>query len=283
MNISKQLLLLNIFLFPLVAHSYSAQSTKKINEIYFLENIRGISVNELSNMLYFNDEANIADIEKDYSALLTKEQLIIFNLISVNNNVPNYWRTLHSVESKQGAIMYRPRNRSKSCSRTKGPCGHHQLTVRALRDIGCKGARCKKDRENYSKSLQMSKKLLRLNEKRLQMEGLDNLPEYQKYLIHQQGAAGISAIITASLGNRHLSRKIARNMANNSPYSYKSLKKMGSKRAAKVFLSFWKSRWEHEKRLVSLGHKQKNKNYLFSQYEVQYVLNEILGNEKLYQ
>lgn len=90
-------------------------------------------------------------------------------------NQIGYWQTVHSIESKQGKLLYRPRNKSRNCTYTTGPCGHHQLTVRALKDIGCKSLQCRKDRLDYNKSLSLSKKLLVLNEKRLKKMELQNL------------------------------------------------------------------------------------------------------------
>ena len=162
-----------------------------------------------------------------------------------------YWDTVHSIESKQGKLLYRPRNKSRSCTYTTAPCGHHQLTVQALKDIGCNSIQCRKDRLNYSKSLKMSKKLLALNEKRLKKNGYQNLEDYQKYLIHQQGASGIKVILGATKGTKLLNKNIKKNMANNSPYSYRQLTRMGSRLAANIFLSHWKSKWEKEKQLVA--------------------------------
>lgn len=194
----------------------------------------------------------------------------------VSNSSSDYWKTVHAVESRQGLLLYRPSNKSRNCNRTRGACGHHQLTVNALKDIGCHSKQCKIDREDYSKSLQMSKKLLQLNEKRLLAGGYGDLPEYQKYLIHQQGAAGIKAIISAYKGTRTLSNKIKRNMANNCPYSYKTLKNMGSKRAANLFMNYWKNKWQKEKRLVSLDRKKQTKakkQILLTSYNFHSVLN----------
>ena len=146
--------------------------------------------------------------------------------------------------------MFRPKNKSRNCNQTSGPCGHHQLTVQALKDIGCNSMQCRKDRLNYDKSLKLSKKLLVLNEKRLRKNGITKLTGYKKYLIHQQGANGIKNIIAATQGKKVLSKKIKKNMANNSPYSYRQLKKMGSKAAAKRFMQHWENKWVSEKRLI---------------------------------
>lgn len=158
----------------------------------------------------------------------------------------NYWDLVYSIESKQGRLLYRPRNKSKNCTWTTGPCGHHQLTVKALKDIGCNSMQCRKDRLIFSKSLAMSKKLLALNEKRLKKHGVDELDDYQRYLIHQQGATGIKNILAATTGKKTLSKNIKRNMANNSPYSYSEFKKMGSQLAAVTFMNHWKEKWEKE-------------------------------------
>jgi len=175
-----------------------------------------------------------------------------------------YWDTVHSIESKQGKLLYRPRNKSRSCTYTTSPCGHHQLTAQALKDIGCKSIQCRKDRLNYSKSLAMSKKLLAKNEKRLKKNGYENLEDYQRYLIHQQGATGIKVILGATKGEKLLNKTIKKNMANNSPYSYRQLNRMGSRLAANIFLSHWKSKWEKEKQLVAgvtLASNQTSKDY----------------------
>ena len=162
-----------------------------------------------------------------------------------------YWQTVHSIESKQGKLLYRPKNKPRSCAYTTSPCGHHQLTVQALKDIGCTSLQCRKDRLHYEKSLEMSKIFLALNEKRLKKYGYTKLPEYQRYLIHQQGASGIKTILAATKGEKLLNKSIKNNMAGNSPYTYKQLKRMGSKLAAMKFIQHWKQKWENEKRLVA--------------------------------
>ena len=172
------------------------------------------------------------------------------NTSSPELNLIGYWQTVHSIESKQGKLMYRPRNKSRSCTYTSGPCGHHQLTVKALKDICCHSKQCRKDRLDYDKSLKLSKKLLALNQKRLKKNGISKLEDYQKYLIHQQGANGIKNIIAATKGEKELSKNIKKNMANNSPYSYKQLKRMGSKVAAKRFMQHWENKWTSEKYLI---------------------------------
>ena len=122
--------------------------------------------------------------------------------------------------------------------------------MNALNDVGCKSLQCRKDRLDYNKSLELSKKLLVLNQRRLKKNGLSKLKDYEKYLIHQQGANGIKSIIAATHGKQQLSKKIKKNMANNSPYSLNQFNKMGSKTAAKKFLHYWKKKWLSEKRLI---------------------------------
>ena len=198
---------------------------------------------------------------------------------------PSFWTTLYSIESKQGRLLYRPSNQSKNCKTTSAPCGHHQLSLQALKDISCTSKKCMSDREDFKKSLAMSKKLQAINDKRLAKAGLTRLPEYQEYLIHQQGAAGLKIILAASQGRKVLNRNIKRNMAGNSPYSYKQLKKLGSKLAAKKFLQHWEKKWQNEKKLVissSVSNKNtetvikpesKIKPPLFNDYELQIALN----------
>lgn len=159
---------------------------------------------------------------------------------------PSYWEVVYSIESKQGKMLYRPRNKAKSCKSTNAPCGHYQISEQTLKDIGCITKQCKIDRENHDRSLEMSKTLERINLGRLAKSGYTHLPDFQKYLIHQQGATGIRLILDAKSGKYELSKKLTKNMANNSSYSYKQLKRFGSKQAAKKFLSFWKNRWDNE-------------------------------------
>ncbi|WP_131905384.1 hypothetical protein [Cocleimonas flava] len=203
----------------------------------------------------FNKPTEVAPSTTSSAALSvtsksTKQDIKTAAKISKVANV-DYWDTVHSIESKQGKLLYRPKNKSRSCTYTTSPCGHHQLTVQALKDIGCKSLQCRKDRLDYAKSLAMSKKLLAKNEKRLKKNGYQNLEDYQRYLIHQQGASGIKVILGANKGEKLLNKTIKKNMANNSPYSYRQLNRMGSRLAANIFLSHWKHKWEEEKKLVA--------------------------------
>lgn len=196
------------------------------------------------------------DCETDEHPQLTKRK--ITSNKSIDTSGIGYWQTVHSIESKQGKLLFRPRNKSRNCDWTTAPCGHHQLTARALTDIGCKSLQCRKDRLNYRKSLAMSKRLLALNEKRLSKNGYNNLKGYQKYLIHQQGATGIKIILAAQQGKGLLSNSIKKNIANNSPLPYQSLKKWGSKDIANMFLDHWKYKWDREKELIAKSHSTKN-------------------------
>ena len=162
----------------------------------------------------------------------------------------DFWTTLHSIESKQGRLLYRPSNKSRNCHTTSSPCGHHQLSLQALKDISCTSQQCKSDREDYEKSLAMSKQLEAINNKRLKKAGFIDLPEYQQYLIHQQGATGFKIILGASQGTKLLSRNMKKNMAGNSPYSYRKLRRFGSKLAAEKFLKHWEQKWQNEKKLI---------------------------------
>jgi len=209
-----------------------------------------------------------------------KSKIIDLAKLTNDLNKIGYWQTVHSIESKQGKLLYRPKNKARNCNFTSGPCGHHQLTVQALKDIGCNSMQCRKDRLDYNKSLKLSKKLLALNEKRLRKNGLTNLKDYEKYLIHQQGAYGIKNIIAATKGKKKLSSTIKKNMANNSPYSYKQYKKMGSKQAAKKFMKHWKHKWLDEKRLIIASIQKSNNGFIrtsaiptFKDSDLNYALN----------
>ena len=164
-----------------------------------------------------------------------------------------YWDTVYALESSAGKRLYRRSNTSRSCKWTSTPCGHHQLSIIALKDIGCTSLKCRAARSDYQKSLAMSKKLEKINAERLQKSGFKHLPDYQKYLVHQQGSAGIKIILKALKGKKTLSRNMLKMMANNSPYSYKHLRRQGSRGAARKFLRFWKEKWKvkSSKRIAS--------------------------------
>jgi len=155
-----------------------------------------------------------------------------------------YWTKLHFIESSAGKKLYRKRNKARSCKWTTTPCGHHQLSVRALKDIGCTSLKCRSAREDYKKSLSMSQQLAKINSVRMKKKGYKTLPDYQRYLVHQQGAYGLGKILDAKNGKKNLSKKTLRYMANNSPFSYKNLRRAGSKGAARKFLHFWKEKWD---------------------------------------
>jgi hypothetical protein len=218
------------------------------------------------NTNYLDDHRNFESFGDNESVnIRSVNQILILDMPENGSRnfivkAPDYWETLHSIESKQGKSLYRPRNKAKNCESTTAACGHHQLTVQALKDIGCKSAQCKQDREIFSKSLEMSKALEAKNMKRLAKKGYINLPEYQKYLIHQQGATGISKILDTLSGKKLLDKRLAKNMANNSPYSYKTLRKLGSKLAAKKFINFWEKKWVQEQNLVL---KTQGKQYAY--------------------
>jgi len=242
---------------------------QKLNQVYTN------TIQQIPSLTAFNKKNDVAD---QLRGIIVKEKYL---KKSISIDHIGYWQTVHSIESKQGKLLYRPRNKSRNCTYTSGPCGHHQLTIQALKDIGCNSLQCRKDRLNYKKSLTLSKKLLALNEKRLRKNGISKLEGYQKYLIHQQGAYGIKNIIAATNGKKVLSKKIKKNMANNSPYSYKQLKNMGSKTAAKKFMQHWENKWVNEKRLIVASQKTTstdsliNTNFIptFDDIELNFALN----------
>ena len=205
-----------------------------------------------SNKTIKPDNVEYTDIEFEVANIEAKNYL--FNTEQDDTNTvfkePDFWTTLYSVESKQGKLLYRPSNKNRNCETTSAPCGHHQLSLQALKDISCVTKQCKRDREDFKKSLAMSKQLQAINDKRLKKAGYADLPEYQRYLIHQQGASGLKRIIASSKGSKLLSRNLKKNMAGNSPYSYRALRKMGSKLAAKKFLQHWEKKWQYEKFLI---------------------------------
>ena len=243
---------------PFASTIYKDADDKTLKISYVESPIFDIKPPVDSNELIKPASIEYADIESEIANVEAKTYL--FNTEQDETSIvfekPDFWTTLYSVESKQGKLLYRPSNKSRNCDTTSAPCGHHQLSLQALKDISCTTTQCKRDREDYQKSLAMSKKLQAINNKRLKKAGYTDLPEYQKYLIHQQGASGLKRIIASSKGSKLLSRNLKKNMAGNSPYSYRALRKMGSKLAAKKFLQHWEEKWQKEKVLIgNVQHK----------------------------
>lgn len=227
-------------------------SKQQIKQVALLKKSKNKKYTSKKNSINISEELRKLQTTLDDIALDELENLASPRSSIASNSVTtdDYWKTVHSIESKQGKLLYRPKNKARNCTYTLGPCGHYQLTVQALKDIGCVSLQCRKDRLNLHKSLKQSKQLLALNERRLKKFGLSNLKGHERYLIHQQGANGIKNIIAATKGNKKLSSTIKKNMANNSPYSYKQFKHMGSKNAANKFMQHWKHKWAKEQRLV---------------------------------
>ena len=94
----------------------------------------------------------------------------------------------------------------------------------------------------YSEALRQAKAYKAITDR----YGCKYLKGYQSYLAHNQGCSGIKKIIASSVDKkRHvLPHKIIRNMANNSPYSYKALNKSGG---ASKFLKHWDIKWRNTK------------------------------------
>ena len=210
------------------------------------------SLNSRSNVESFGDQASLDLKIADQRIILDIPEVIELKTIEdrIVLKTPKYWEVVHSIESKQGKRLYRPKNKEKSCENTSAPCGHYQISAQALKDIGCNTDQCKTSRENLKLSLTMSKSLEKLNLGRLAEKGYSHLPDYQKYLIHQQGAAGIRKILDAQDGRHECSKRLIKNMANNSSFSYKTLKNYGSRLAAKKFLKYWENKWKAEIDLI---------------------------------
>ena len=150
----------------------------------------------------------------------------------------DYWATLLNIESNGGALRYRPSNKKKHCLGVKAACGFHQLTKQALIDIGCTSSQCEVGRDNYQTSQRMASKYdARLTQLRCTYTG------WRRYVCWNQGAVGARLEFSASKGKATLSKSLLRNMANNSKYSYRTLKKWGSKKAAKKFLAYRRALW----------------------------------------
>ena len=208
-------------------------------------------------------------LEKEYTKIISTETKIP----NENSEKLEYWSILYAIESHQGLNLYRPKNSSRNCKLTAFACGHHQLSLQALQDIGCSSIRCKTNRENYAISLLMSKKLETINLVRLKKSGINSLPDYQRYLLHQQGANGLKRIIYASKGRMKLSKSTKRNMASNSPYSIHRLNKMTNQQAAQVFLKHWKNKWSNQKEMITIAKLDVVNLPAFTQMDLDVALN----------
>ena len=167
------------------------------------------------------------------------------NYIKVKTS-EQYWATLLNIESGGGKNRYRPKNKSYNCKTTKGACGHHQLTEIALADIKmCKGklSQCKANRDNY----QTSQIMANAYDKKLTVSyGCHFNGGWVRYVCWQQGPSAMK-IFKASQGKTKLSNGILRNIANNSPYSYKKLKRWGSEKSAIKFLNYLALKWDKKR------------------------------------
>ena len=158
-----------------------------------------------------------------------------------DSHAPNYWAIVHEIESKSGANLIRKVDRAKgttNCRYSSSPIGHFQLSKDALKDIGQWNKSGRAKRCNYSASLEQAKAYKVITDG----YGCSHLKGYQSYLIHQEGCSGIKKIIKAKNVRKYkLPKQIIRNMANNSPYSIKTLRKTGG---AKKFLKYWERKWD---------------------------------------
>lgn len=168
--------------------------------------------------------------------------------VGASNN--GFWSQLHEIESKRGKLKYQYDKKlgykPTDCKITRTYCGHHQIGYQALKDIDCTSKQCLANRDDYDKSLAMAKKILAKKLKRYPVA-----ENWQKYTLYQQGANGLKTAVQASNGKRKLSHKNLRAMARNSMFTYKELKNMSSKKAAKAFLHEWRSRWEEARQRIA--------------------------------
>ena len=155
-----------------------------------------------------------------------------------NIKASNYWDILTEIESKSGKLLYRPQQvKSKSCLWVKNPCGWRQVGYKALVDIGEWTKQGTLDREDKEKSLAQAIKYRKHISKQCSYK-----QDYLQYLCHNQGATGIALILKANRVKKYnLPKRIIKNMANNSPFSKRTLRKTGG---AKKFLGYWRKKWE---------------------------------------
>jgi hypothetical protein len=159
----------------------------------------------------------------------------------------SFWSTLKNIESAGGKNRYRPQNKTQSCAGRTEACGVHQLTKVALQDIPmCKGKlnQCMRDRDNYQKSQVMANAYL----KRLIEDYNCHFDiGWKDYLCWNMGSDGAKKIFKAAEGKSILPRSILKNMANNSPWSFKTLNSWGSKYAATKFLEYRRQVWNKKR------------------------------------
>ncbi|HYV92801.1 MAG TPA: transglycosylase SLT domain-containing protein [Chitinophagales bacterium] len=144
---------------------------------------------------------------------------------SANHGIPEkYLLTMAAIESS-----YNPKAKNKKT----GASGLFQFMPATAREFGLSDNDCLDAKKSADAAARLTKRNLSYLRKHGINVDLNTNPEYG-YLAHQQGAAGLTAIIKAAENGTELSQGIRRNMDFNG----------GQGKTPKEFLDFWRRRYQ---------------------------------------
>ena len=139
--------MVSILLAGIISFFLPSNENQRAEQVTISKNHSLISPKVILSWLY---DTNVAtNLPSKLEGFFVKDinQLLILDLPNYRHDTapedrivlktPNYWEVVHSIESKQGEVRFRPRNKEKSCVNTNAPCGHYQISAQALNDIGC--------------------------------------------------------------------------------------------------------------------------------------------------
>lgn len=198
--------------------------------------------NEKPNVLPFikNKSAYVSSFENKKSKPKIKKTLVR------SDRKINFYERLYAIESNSGKDLFIPyldKKGIKNCKKTTKACGHHQLTLGAIKDIPMCKKRvrwCMKKRLDFKVSYRMAKQYVNL----LNRYGCKH-DDWLMYASYQQGCSGINTAIKASRGKTSLSRAHRLRIARNLPtLSRKKALRLSSKIVAKKYLNFWSKKWK---------------------------------------
>ena len=152
-------------------------------------------------------------------------------------------KLIHSIESTNGTNLYRPGD--TSCASTTKPCGHHQLSVQALKQVGY-------GHENYW----LLRTSLQWSQQRAQ-EYIDWLSKHyslstitQLYLAYNQGGGGIRTVINVSKGIGRLGATRSNILGNIPSSKMKVWSTYSDRRLANAFLQHWEAHIQRKLRSI---------------------------------
>ena len=169
-----------------------------------------------------------------------------------------FWDTMWAYESGRGKNLYQRRDRS--CNTTNRPCGHFQLYVGALSDIGENNYQGKKCRASYSCSIRQARKYLKIIHGRLPKYYRDRMVVEDYFTLHNQGNGGYVAYKLMSSGRkakneRAILRALYNNIGHTSKrglkYRYKTksgktIWRYNKTRVVAAYKAYWSNRWQKQ-------------------------------------